>query len=502
MKNYLRHTVLLTIVVIGSLLLMNKLPIITIDEETLRTVDILADVKHEQAVELDSLPMIELNSLEELKDSTPSIPKDTLKLEASQEESDQVINEARIVEESSTKQEVFQPNGWVELDTDEEGLTSIADYSKGEAGGMSFFYDALNRVEEGAYARVAVFGDSFIEGDIFTADLRSYLQSEFGGCGVGFVPITSETNGFRPSVVHVFGGWESHSVTKKNGFKYANQGISGHYFIPTSANAFVELRGQKRYATHLDTCEVATIYFHSKGPLSLRAKLNSQQNKSFQIEGSAELQAVKVKGKIGRIRWSTPANSSALFYGAAMDGESGVVVDNYSLRGSSGYSLISIPQKNLREFNALRPYDLIIIQYGLNVVAKGVYDYNYYRAQMNKVIAYLKECFPHTSFLILSVGDRDYKTRTGSYETMPEIKYFLQMQRQIAKDNKIAFWNMFEAMGGERSMYKLVHDSPSKANYDYTHINFRGGRFLAKKLFDSILDGKKNYDNSSDYAVY
>ena len=55
---------------------------------------------------------------------------------------------------------------------------------------MTPFYEALNRVSstdsDDKQVRIAVFGDSFIEADIFTADLREMLQKQFGGCGVGF----------------------------------------------------------------------------------------------------------------------------------------------------------------------------------------------------------------------------------------------------------------------------------------------------------------------------
>ena len=504
MKNHLFYTVLLTLLVVGSLLGLSKLPTITIGEHTLRAVDILADVKSSSSKGQDSLPIIELKELDELTgllDSTDLFAQDTLENSSLNElaESSEATD-TTTVNEQVTLQRIYPNKTWQSIDTNEEGLTYIVDYSENQSRGMGPFYEALNKVEEGKFARIAVFGDSFIEGDIFTVDLRSYLQSEYGGLGVGYVPITSATNGFRPSVIHTFNGWNSHSVTDKSGFKYNQQGIAGYYFVPVEENAFVELRGQKRYAQHLDTCEVASIFFKTSKPLSLTTRLNGGEERFFEIEESQDLQAVQVEGDIGRIRWTTPKDSLALFYGVAMDGRQGIVLDNFSLRGSSGYSLLSIPESNLKEFNALRSYDLIILQYGLNVVADGVYDYNYYRIQMNKVIAYLKKCFPNTGFLLLSVGDRDYKTADGTYETMPEIKYFLQIQRQIAKDCKIAFWNMFEAMGGENSMYDLVHDNPSKANYDYTHINFRGGRFMAKKLFESIVDGKIKYNKGEIYA--
>ena len=118
---------------------------------------------------------------------------------------------------------------------------------------------------------------------------------------------------------------------------------------------------------------------------------------------------------------------------------------------------------------------------------------------MKKVITYLKEVFPNSGILLVSVGDRDYKNKEGKYTTMPELKYFLDIQRQIAKENNIAFWNMFEAMGGFNSMKTYVDSSPAKANLDYTHINFRGGRAIAKKLMESLTQGVKDFENGEIY---
>ncbi len=50
--------------------------------------------------------------------------------------------------------------------------------------------------------RIAYFGDSMIEGDLLTQTVRKLLQQQFGGSGVGFVPITSQVSKFRQSVVH------------------------------------------------------------------------------------------------------------------------------------------------------------------------------------------------------------------------------------------------------------------------------------------------------------
>ena len=45
--------------------------------------------------------------------------------------------------------------------------------------------------------RIAYLGDSMIEGDLITQTLRELLQKEYGGQGVGFLPIFSNVVVFR-----------------------------------------------------------------------------------------------------------------------------------------------------------------------------------------------------------------------------------------------------------------------------------------------------------------
>ena len=84
-----------------------------------------------------------------------------------------------------------QDSEWV--DSCRQGMTCIEDFST-DGRGMKPFYEALGGMASlGRPVRIAVLGDSYIEGDIITADLRNLLQDRYGGCGVGFVPMASET---------------------------------------------------------------------------------------------------------------------------------------------------------------------------------------------------------------------------------------------------------------------------------------------------------------------
>ena len=57
--------------------------------------------------------------------------------------------------------------------------------------------------------------------------------------------------------------WRKAALTRAY-FDKKKQGISGHYFVPRE-RAYVELRGQNKYASLLDTCQIASIFFYNKG---------------------------------------------------------------------------------------------------------------------------------------------------------------------------------------------------------------------------------------------
>lgn len=452
-KNVLKYTGLLMFIVVGALLAMYLLPGVTVGGYVLRRVDILGDVRR------PSQPLTEPDSL------LPPPPK---------------VKPAFV-------------------DTCRAGMTCIEDYSDSTLRGMTSFYRALDELAvQPRPVRIAYFGDSFIEADILTADLREMLQKRYGGCGVGFVTITSMTSGFRPTVRHNFGGWQSHSVMDSVFFDRSKQGVSGHYFIPNSG-AYVELRGQKTYASLLDTCQRASIFFYNRGEVSLSVRVNRGEAVTETFQPIDDLQKMTVEGNIGSVRWTVERADSTLFYGLAMDGVSGITVDNFSLRGSSGLSLRSVPVWMMREFNEQRPYDLIILQFGLNVATERGRNYDRYIAGMQTTLQHLKSAFPQAGILVVSVGDRDYKTEDGDLRTMPGIKNLVRYQQNLAADEAVAFWSMFEAMGGEGSMAEMVHAKPSLANYDYTHINFRGGKHLAGLLHDALIYGKEQYDRRRDY---
>ncbi len=179
-------------------------------------------------------------------------------------------------------------------------------------------------------------------------------------------------------------------------------------------------------------------------------------------------------------------------FGASLEDETGIYIDNFAIKGNSGLGLQAIPERNLAAFDSLLNYDLIVLQFGLNVSNSPTRDFTGYMKGMSHLINKLKTAFPDTPILLLSVSDRSQR-RQGNFVTMPVIPVLVQAQEKIAYDNKLLFWNLFEAMGGENSMAAFANAKPALANKDYTHLNFAGGRVIGLSLARSFIFEVEKY---------
>jgi hypothetical protein len=105
---------------------------------------------------------------------------------------------------------------------------------------------------------------------------------------------------------------------------------------------------------------------------------------------------------------------------------------------------------------------------------------------MGSVIRHFKAAYPQASILVVSMTDRDQRSTEGIH-TMAGVESLVGYQQIMAANEKVAFFNLFQAMGGRESMKTLV--DKGYANKDYTHISHAGGRRLATHLVESILAG-------------
>ncbi len=360
----------------------------------------------------------------------------------------------------------------------------------GNTDQLKYFFNSLSQVKNDK-VRIAHYGDSGIEGDLITAQLREKLQSEFGGKGVGFLAITSQDVSFRTTTKMTFSNtWETFSVFTTNPQKLP-LGINGEVFIPKSAS-WVEYQATPRRFKNIKTFNTARIFYSDadNSPITVTFDKNDKNEVKLMSSSTVKELTVNAKKSSKSVKIDFPNTKKGYVYGVSIEEGNGIYVDNFPLRGNSGASLKDIPADNLRDFNKLLNYKLIILQFGLNVANQRQKDFTWYEKEMATVIAHLKTAFPNTSILLVGVSDKSVK-KGGKFVTDPGVISLLKAQENIAKNNGIAFWNLFEAMGGPNSMPKWVESNPPKAFKDYTHFNVDGAAEIAELLGNALLDAYK-----------
>ncbi len=350
---------------------------------------------------------------------------------------------------------------------------------------LSYFLDALKN-SKSKTVRIAHFGDSAIEGDLVTADLREAFQNKFGGNGVGWLGIVSQDITFRTTTKHSFGGnWEAASVYTSNP-KGLPLGISCEANIP-KGNAWVQYQTttSRRY---LKDFSVVRLYYSDAKNSQIKYSFDGGASQTAPLSTAAGVQELVLKpsGKAKTVKIEFPVADQATVYGVSLENQPGVYVDNLPLRGNSGVDIQQINPALLKDFAKLLDYKLIILEFGLNIAGARA-DYTWYEREMLKVINNLKSAFPKTSIVMVSVHDKAMK-KGSSFITDPSIIRLLQTQKGIAEKAGVAIWSLFDAMGGENSMPNWVNANPPLAFKDYIHFNDQGAKKVAQLFSEALLD--------------
>ncbi len=377
---------------------------------------------------------------------------------------------------------------------------AIEDFS---AGGkmMRKFYNALTTESGHRTVRIAFLGDSFIESDIVTADVREQLQDLYGGEGVGFVPFADPLAKYRPTVTHTYGNWDCYNLLKK---KKAPEHYQQDFFVSglvcvahEGATCNFESTSHKR---HIAGSRTARLLFKSRGESEIQVVVNGTDTLRYTPEPSDAIQQILIdRGtEIRSLSLSLPHSNDFVGYGAVFENYSGVSVHNFGLRSNSGLALFSSNPDVNRQIDDMMNYDLVVLEYGLNVMQHDVTDYTYYGNQLRRLIDYVRQCFPSSAILVMSVGDVGTK-QDERIVTSPAVEHMIAAQRAAAYDKGVAFWNLFNVMGGENSMQQFV--AQGWAAKDYTHINHKGGSVIAGKLLNTMTSAIKGMEGHYNTAA-
>ena len=332
------------------------------------------------------------------------------------------------------------------------------------------FYASLNESDQ-HMIRVLHYGDSQIEEDRMTQQIREALQARFGGKGVGLMPLAQTI----PSLT-------VRQSLYLNG-RFANPSISMQRYMVYGPKSMQRTDG----------------LYGIMGQMAVMNDSLAKGSENVRVICKPAIQTARYEN------WRVLADSSIHYtihgdtvdltgrgnvYGLSQESTTGVIVDNLPMRGCLGLVFTKMDSMQLATTYRNLNVRLIIMQYGGNAI-----PFNRNPGTISSIVRGLREqvrhlqaCAPNAD--ILFIGPSDMLTQTdGEWHTYPMVPYMDRLLRKMALEENIAYFSLYRWMGGAGSM--LRWQEVGLAGSDGVHFNRAGARKAGNAVANWILEDLK-----------
>jgi lysophospholipase L1-like esterase len=358
---------------------------------------------------------------------------------------------------------------------------------------LDAFFERLartDRKEAGAVTRILHYGDSTIASDYISGTVRRRLQARFGDAGHGFILIANPWEWyFHNDVVHSSEGeWKASRLAGP----YTNDGMYGLGGVSFSSYggdvAWFGAATRGDFGRRVSRFDVYYLEQPAGGDLELAVRGRPMDR--FSTRGAAKasrVHSVHVDDGEARLTLRVPGGGPVRLFGVALErDEPGVVVDALGSHAAMAVYWRQQNRAHWRDQLALRDPGLIVFQYGTNESDLWRLDRAEYERALADLVDELRDVAQGAPVLIVAPLDRA-EQRDGKLVTKRVILDLVAIQERVALAHGAAFWNTFEAMGGEGSMGRWVRAKPQLAGGDLTHPTPLGAEVLGDMLSDAIL---------------
>lgn len=348
----------------------------------------------------------------------------------------------------------------------------------------------------GKVVRVLHYGDSQIEGDRVSSELRNLMQSRFGGMGPGLISIVPPTRQHTNFRLSYSGDWNRYSFQSEELnhsrwgalFSFARFTKPGEMIESEPEASFSLLPRSAGYQRSRKFRNAKIFFGFHEQPVYLELNRTGEVLEAdiFPAENKLNVMQYSWKEPVNNLTVKMKGMSSPDVYALALDDLWGVAVDNIPLRGSSGLEFTRTDTAFLRKMYSEFNTGMILLQFGVNVVPHIVSDYSYYEYGLYRQLTFLKKINPGVPIIILGVSDMSMMDG-GTYKSYPNIELIRDAQRNAALRAGCGFWDTYEAMGGENSMTAWAFAEPPLAQKDFTHFSYRGSMIIGQMFWNALL---------------
>lgn len=356
-----------------------------------------------------------------------------------------------------------------------------------------------NKLRQGV-CQIVHYGDSQIEGDRITGYVRNRLQLAFNGGGPGFFPIKVVYN--QNSIdITTSGNWVRYAFFDRKQRRKVGHDMYGLFAtysrftnyakdttgLPVSKATFTIKPSSKSYARLQHYTKFGLHYGNAIGKVKIKVYENGNIIKTDSLISDSKYHNYKLNFATTpkELKIELEARISPDFYGVTLDADTGVRMDNVAMRGEAGRIFTRMNYENYRQMSVDRQPDLFIFQYGGNTIPymKTDQQLREYVEGLIFNMKWVKRANPNAMFMLLGPGDMT-TSRNGQRLTYPFLPKLNDLMKEECMKNDVAYFSMYEAMGGENSMISWVKQGMAAS--DYVHFSPKGTKLISEVFYQCL----------------
>jgi lysophospholipase L1-like esterase len=392
----------------------------------------------------------------------------------------------------------------------DEATLCRAAFCGGEALGP--FFDKLEAGPvRGQTINILQIGDSHSAGDNLAGGWREPLQEHYGNGGRGAMPPGKPFDGYIPRDVTVTqsAGWSVTSLfdsSVRNGLSHPLFGISGFRQTAAAAGATLTMTPDTP-AFSFRRFVVCAVMGPGQGAYTLRLGAAVTRQVSLDApETHVGCTTVQSETRQSIAEIDVDAGPVTLTSWGGFTDNGGVTLSNLGVVGAQISNFAETNDAAVRtEMEAYHP-DLVVIEFGTNDGFVGHFDPETYEAVLISQIQRIRRLSDHTPILLLGAPDADTDRADlannapasagdphpgpGFWYPPPGLAAVRNIQRRVARELGVAFWDWSSRMGGPGTADRWANADPPLIRRDRVHYTVAGGRKVGA-LLDSDFEAAK-----------
>lgn len=351
---------------------------------------------------------------------------------------------------------------------------------------LTTFYKALSRADK-RKVKVLHIGDSHVQADFFTGEIRDQMQYIFGhgGRGMVFPYAAAGTHATRDYRTWSFGVWRFARNIQSN--PEFTLGISGATIYTEDVQAGFRFQFRDGFIEDKDL--VLKLYC-DKNERVFDAQIIYPSGDTIPIQCSIEdgLPYAKIvlpsPPKDFTIRLDRNSEKATYFqcYGLSIESISGkgLLYHSVGINGA-GYTAIlrqGLMPEQIREINP----DLVVVDLGANDFYPKIIDQPVFEENLRNVVRVIRAVCPTVSILVTCSQDIYCRKRN-----VAECKRFAAIARNIAFEMNCGFYDYYRISGGQYAMNKWYQHQLAKP--DRVHLTANGYAIKGELYVQAYLNG-------------